>query len=1174
MKRKLSAIMAVTLLVISIGAVLQLTFAPSVAADYTAAMQPGTQLFQRGASGRGTNEILNTSTTLLYYMSDELPEATSGGTFSYIELNGTADWDGDTEYYLWYPVYTGYDGRASYNLTWRIYKNGPTTIPYAKQVSSGSDDVRFGGRAAEGGITLNISGLWLIGPSTMQPNTKSVTSFENSVPAWFWVNTSTDYTISLDSTKWDYGTDGELTVTVEKDGEVASDENILIAAYAATGGRLVKDWNENQLTGTGTYTIDKGVDYFNRTGKWFIEAYTDKDGLAGGGNRTGSLIRYEEARQDGGLNGWNYFNASEYGNHTGIEGTASNYVYEVCGPWDPPEINATRRYVTVETGEPTVTISNTTLYWGFNGRIDVNVTLPGSTKGVTGGTVKIRKLGNGTYLGNDATKHLYINETGSGNYSIEIPRGADAWTHYSLANGTWYVVFEQNVGGNAVLEWNNTATFYIRSSSPPVRIDITDDGYGTDRRDKKVDIPTTDPTTAGPREEITVGFRIYGRAVTGTRAYYGDNTGEDEKNISITGDFLYAPKELTHTGSGRWTVKLTPSKPGGSINIAIDWPGSNNGSDSETIHIINGTNVVPSVESFTYGDEFDLTITVTDMDGDPVKTSKVYLFWHGGTAINDTTGINDVGRGANGEYTFHIKKSDQGTTAPKNITIAASWPNAGGAGTDFWGYSKVEMKRNHNMQVNVTPTTTYAGKTTSYDITVSTVDGNDIDTTDSTLTVAIYDEDGELVTGDDAWSETGETTIELDHTLSGGTFQIYAYNATHDSQGQNATITVTKYSVTSDPTVLAWLIDTDQNISFQVTPSANGTLRLLNMSGTPNASYVGQTNTIEIINGIGTLEGVNATTLGKVHYEFSPEDGDFRASEGELQITTAVATPSPSTIYLLEPTTVTITVKHPATQEPLPNVRVSLDNEENTSTTILSKIPNAAYTNANGQVTFALTAEASGTITIYLKNGSDPDNKYTIGAAARKTMTLDVDPSVQEEGTFTVTAKYGGVAITDAIVTITFNGETTTTTTGTATLTAPSVQTNLNYKVEATAPGYSSESTTILIVNQPKIFLTVPDQDVSAGESFEVVAGADDGNSAGIQVTFNGVTKTTSGNGVVKFTAPTEPGTYQITATKDGYISADTGEVVIAAGGIPGFEILTLIAAIGVAFILLRRRQH
>ncbi len=41
----------------------------------------------------------------------------------------------------------------------------------------------------------------------------------------------------------------------------------------------------------------------------------------------------------------------------------------------------------------------------------------------------------------------------------------------------------------------------------------------------------------------------------------------------------------------------------------------------------------------------------------------------------------------------------------------------------------------------------------------------------------------------------------------------------------------------------------------------------------------------------------------------------------------------------------------------------------------------------HGKVEFSITADASGNVTIYIENETDPDNEFVIVAAARKQMT-------------------------------------------------------------------------------------------------------------------------------------------------------------------------------------------
>ncbi len=46
-------------------------------------------------------------------------------------------------------------------------------------------------------------------------------------------------------------------------------------------------------------------------------------------------------------------------------------------------------------------------------------------------------------------------------------------------------------------------------------------------------------------------------------------------NITVEGDILYPvdATTLVHGSNGRWTAAVTPTKPGGTITLSIDWPG-------------------------------------------------------------------------------------------------------------------------------------------------------------------------------------------------------------------------------------------------------------------------------------------------------------------------------------------------------------------------------------------------------------------------------------------------------------------------------------------------------------------------------------------------------------------------------------------------------------------------
>jgi hypothetical protein len=373
--------------------------------------------------------------------------------------------------------------------------------------------------------------------------------------------------------------------------------------------------------------------------------------------------------------------------------------------------------------------------------------------------------------------------------------------------------------------------------------------------------------------------------------------------------------------------------------------------------------------------------------------------------------------------------------------------------------------------------------------------------------------------------------------------------------------------------VLAWLIDTETNVTFQVTPPVDGTLKLLNMTST-NGTWLDREAFVDIDNGTGMLDEINATDLGNITYEFEPFGGEYRPAEGLLRVTTATATPNPATVYLGEATVVTVTVTHPATGAPLEDVRVGLDHGMNLSDSVLAKLPTDLFTDAAGRVQFSISADASGEIIIYIENETDPDNEFVIVATARKPMTIHLNPSVDEGNSFTVEAKSNGVLITDTTVTFTFDGQTWPTNTGVATITSPTVSTSMAYPITASAEGYITATGAIItVLNIPKLIVAVAGE-VKAGQTFTLTVADDTGSAViGATVTFEQKTYTTGAGGSVTITAPSKAGSYAVTATFPGYDSVSSTVTIAEGGGIPGFELLTLIAAIGVAFLLLRRRR-
>ncbi|MBN2604005.1 MAG: hypothetical protein JXA91_07740 [Candidatus Thermoplasmatota archaeon] len=1160
-KNRLLAIFVVAILLLSTLMVINTTMAETYTEIEIWEKIPGETAWTGCSAttvGAGASEnasVLNMSTSSLYY----------GNTVN-IYVNGSAglDWTAGV-HYLYYPIYKG-DLGETYNLTWSRWKpeTGPTpTIDYS------TGDWVFEN------IYLNRTGLWLIDDDNWH-DASNFSNMNDTIPAWFWVNTSELLTITTSVSSIDYGQKTPITITVKKGGE-AYPALIDVRAFSGAKNNETVFTAGNAWTSTGTFTFQADTTNFSRVDTYYVYAYRDIDPM---------VTYYKESEGK-------YYSPNYGKGYSNIdEGAVDFYNYSACGPWDPPEYNeSARKAITVKKAKPTITATNLSeVYWGYEARIDVNITNAYGTGLANLGAVKVKNR-EGKYFDNETEElSLWIAKYGEqGNYSIIFNRSAALWMALftTYANGTWRIYYGEDIDGDGYEEWNNSISFSVKSKAPAVRLDIVNDGQGA-AKDMKIDIPAMVNTGAGTWENGTtnISFIIYGGAVSGVKAYYGDDPGENKENISITGDILHPPILFCpgmEAGGYKWFAHVTPTKPGGTIRIMIDWP--ENGTDKETINIVNGTTVIPSIDSFTVDENVTLTLTIKSLTGSLLEYANVTLFWGDwdtsildggsvGDVINGTNGAGTAGKGLNGEYTFVINKTQQRDIAPQNITIAAKTPSV-----DYWGYAQVLMDRNHDFVVNCTPTTAYAGQNVEYDITIRTLDGGTPEE-DSTLYIKLYNETGALVTDIDAWSEqaTADITEEI-IPLSGGTYYLYAYNDTHDSKGHNATIVVTPYTVQSDPTVLAWLIDEETNMTFSVTPAGNGTLTIKNMSGLPNASSVGDQYDVEINNGVGTLAEVNATTLGNITFWYTPEEGVSRKAVGLVRVTTATATPTPATVYIGYPTTVTILVTHPATGVALPGVRVALDYGKNLTSSLLIKIPDHVFTDSEGKARFSIETGGSGNVTIYLKNQSDPENKFVIKSAAKKEAMIDADPSANEGATFTVEVKkLDGTLVTDTTVSVIFNGETKTSNTGSVTFTAPTVPDSLDYKIRATAEGYTIGDTTIKIINVPQLVVAVTmpaSGKITTNSQFDVTI-ADDMGSAiiGATVTFNSATFTSGAGGKVTLTAPGSAGTYNIGATKTGFLAADSVSVTVESGGIPGFELVTLIAAIGIAFILIRRRRQ
>jgi hypothetical protein len=585
-----------------------------------------------------------------------------------------------------------------------------------------------------------------------------------------------------------------------------------------------------------------------------------------------------------------------------------------------------------------------------------------------------------------------------------------------------------------------------------------------------------------------------------------------------------------------------------------------------------------------------------------------------------------------GEYTWNFNMTQQTTNqtntfgsgitnikAPRNLTVYAVVANRG------YGYALIQMKPQNDLEVEMSRTTMLAGQRYDNFYINCTFAGNSTDTpsTESTdrnnFHIRIIDQDGTDVTEtfDSSSSMVGSTlTGDSDYSYvfdgvyctTPGTYTFYAYNNTHDSEGHNWTVVVEQVEVSVDKAPLIWKSDQNLSATFTITYNGqpvNGSLRIDNVSDVGdynktwvNCSFDGSNDlsgntSMEIdwdiiTNGVITIHDITPAHMDAgqadqiISFWFMPVDddgieGEYARASGQLLV--SVPTIAPEQQYIAVGRTTTLDVTVTGRGETLGDIYVRAHgsgvDQNGTSGTIGSD---------KGIVTFSLLPSSTGNIS------------FDVGAEGRTVETpviivtgwildVSVSPSDVDEGeTFTVTVIKEGTstAVADADVTISGIGTAKTDANGEATFTAPLVTSDRTYDISASAEGYAPDPTppSVRVINVPQLTISVSnlvDGKIPAGSQFEVTVGKDTGDPViGATVTMGDQTVKTQAGGVATLTAPTEEdSTVTITASFSTFTDkTETYTIGPATGGVPGFEVLTLLVALGVAFILLRRRRN
>ncbi|HDQ16308.1 MAG TPA: hypothetical protein ENN45_04545 [Bacteroidetes bacterium] len=648
-----------------------------------------------------------------------------------------------------------------------------------------------------------------------------------------------------------------------------------------------------------------------------------------------------------------------------------------------------------------------------------------------------------------------------------------------------------------------------------------------------------------------------------------------KESDTIAGNKYLIDKGHDDNGNGAWyNISIIP-KMAGTLTITVT-----NGSN-EVVKDYSVTGLTGSV-STSIGDDLKIIVgtteTITLSGVSEYAETKITFFdedWDCQALLNASEAV--------GEFSFTPDADDIDRIG--YIVVVA-----GITAWDMYMYDIIEVVAVDDLTVNVTTPdegnqTLTVGLEQEIVVKLLDSDGNAV-TEDSPAVIAkLIDEDNDE---DDPLQEFTFTSIgdgEWEATLQpwfAGQLVITGYNAsTGIKHIGNTTLDVDYATITYSPAGTTAAIGIE-NLTVNVSGvDANGnplsgvTLYLWNGSIDGATLLVFDDKVTLDEDGVGEFDiaivGDNKTTINATLDNNQPADGN--RTLGVFSINFPTFTVDPATIYIGKSNLISIIAKDYA-GAPLEDVWLTLTPTYGN----IAAEPDPVKTDSDGEVLFSINPSSSGTINVTIVKDIDDrtkdvttDTYITVTHLKELTITFSKSP-IYEGETLTVTVTTGTSPVEN--VGVTFAGDTKMTGSDgkqTFVVPDPGVDSAI-YDVTAEKAGYVTATKSITVINKWDISIVPPSGKLETGKSYTFTVVAKGQPLAGATVAFNDKTYTSGGDGKVTLTMPETKGDYTITATYTNYMDA-TETITVVKAETPGFELLTLVIALGVAFILLKRRR-
>ncbi|MCD6448657.1 MAG: lamin tail domain-containing protein [Thermoplasmata archaeon] len=624
------------------------------------------------------------------------------------------------------------------------------------------------------------------------------------------------------------------------------------------------------------------------------------------------------------------------------------------------------------------------------------------------------------------------------NYNISIYKGDELYAWYTptehggpinfaisgkflnLTSGMWeagdYVInVSVDITGDGSWEYVGEASYTVEAA-PPVNLKIKSPV------DKKINVMDLANNTQ------IIQVQIFGENMTtyGTPEALG--IGENNENVTerikVEGDVLYSPPKAAYEywKDGIWNITVFPTIGNGKIYINVTWP--DKGEAGEVIDVVEGGYITVEPTVIVVDNTYTVNVTVKTKDQNPVTLVDAIQLYYEDPAYYEGTGWSLITEKTNeysatGVFTFENFTADR---AAINIVVAVKFRAPG----ETYAYARIISNPAHDLNVSLSPDAVLAGELTKFTVNITR---NGVPYTETfeyyilneTELQKLHEGTLELPTPVYVGNKANDTFNFIE--TEPGTYYVYVrtQDKKHDNMENEPSFTVSKASVSVEPSLLVKNVDINVTLEFTVTWNGEPVTGKLLIHGLQEvASYEAYvenaTYELDITNGTGTLENVSAIATGTLTFEFmsATEGSTYADADGSLEITTPtveIVEPKEKVAFLAVENLITIVVKHPLTGNGIEGLTVEIITPTRADPVEVGK------TDSNGKLIFGIVPLQTGKIKVLVEGEEAGEISIWVGLKIVMASEIEKDNEV----TILVTTR-GGKPVEGATVKV--NGTT------------------------------------------------------------------------------------------------------------------------------------------------------